>query len=382
MTTDVADLSGLSGYDLVSHLERQRAFSERTFGPGRVGPPDARERGLLDHIRKELDEIARDPDDLEEWIDVAILAFDGAWRTGASPEQIAEALARKLAKNERRVWPDWRSAAPGKAIEHVRETLFACRACAISATRGWTDGSTEEAGWFELQNIDGPCHVCPRCAADPDRVLCSFRDEFTNVALKPVPSRLGPAADPAEFVSKPRALGPTEHQLADALCGKLAADRHRRAIGTVPERHDLVADLAAAMRAKPTPVVAAPAPTAATLIELLAGLPDRGDGLLRELLRADPDRAVRVVDDARIARRWSEDNDRSPLNGGPFVGVIEVFPATVGAPWPMVEWDARDENGDTIADGTCSSTSAVEDAQAALDAALVEDGWVLAGKLS
>jgi hypothetical protein len=51
-----------------------------------------------------------------------MLAFDGAWRSGHSPEQIVEAYAAKLAKNEKRVWPDWRTADPNKAIEHTRTT--------------------------------------------------------------------------------------------------------------------------------------------------------------------------------------------------------------------------------------------------------------------
>lgn len=101
-------------YDLVAHLERQRAFSERTFGPG------PRAAGVCDHIRKELAEIEQAPADVEEWIDVVLLALDGAWRSGASPEQIAAALEAKQSKNESRTWPDWRTATPGKAIEHER----------------------------------------------------------------------------------------------------------------------------------------------------------------------------------------------------------------------------------------------------------------------
>lgn len=101
--------------DLVAHLHRARQFSERTFGPGQ------RTEGLVDHIRKELLEVLAKPDDLSEWIDVAILAFDGAWRAGYTPEQIAAALVAKQTKNESRQWPDWRTAEPGKAIEHVRD---------------------------------------------------------------------------------------------------------------------------------------------------------------------------------------------------------------------------------------------------------------------
>jgi Protein of unknown function (DUF550) len=108
--------SKVNAFDLVSHLTRQRDFSERTFGPGSRAP------AVCDHIRKELTEIAADPSDLMEWIDIAMLAFDGAWRAGHSPEAIAAALGAKLALNESRQWPDWRSVPVGKAIEHVRSS--------------------------------------------------------------------------------------------------------------------------------------------------------------------------------------------------------------------------------------------------------------------
>jgi hypothetical protein len=103
-------------FDLEAHLARQRRFSESTFGPG------LRTAGVLDHIKRELVEIADKPTDLAEWIDVAILALDGAWRTGATPAQIITALEAKQTKNEARTWPDWRTADPDKAIEHDRTT--------------------------------------------------------------------------------------------------------------------------------------------------------------------------------------------------------------------------------------------------------------------
>lgn len=101
-------------FDIVAHLYRQRAFSEKTFGPG------DRAAGVVDHIRRELVEIERDPGDVEEWVDVVLLALDGAWRAGHSPEEIAAALDAKQTRNEGRAWPDWRTADPGKAIEHIR----------------------------------------------------------------------------------------------------------------------------------------------------------------------------------------------------------------------------------------------------------------------
>ena len=101
-------------FDIIAHLERQAAFSERTFGPG------ARVDSICDHIAKELIEVRDSGGSLAEWVDVIILAFDGAWRSGASPQQIIDAIVAKQAKNEGRTWPDWRTAEPGKAIEHVR----------------------------------------------------------------------------------------------------------------------------------------------------------------------------------------------------------------------------------------------------------------------
>lgn len=101
-------------FDLINHLYRQRRFSERTFGPG------DRLLGITDHITKELQEVRDSSGSLAEWVDVILLALDGAWRSGASPEQIASAIQEKQSKNEQRTWPDWRTSPSDKAIEHDR----------------------------------------------------------------------------------------------------------------------------------------------------------------------------------------------------------------------------------------------------------------------
>lgn len=101
--------------DIKAFLDRQVEFSYKTFGPGR------NHIGIVDHIEKELAEIMENPTDVEEWVDVVILAFDGAWRAGHTPSEIQNALMSKLLKNESRKWPDWRTAEPNKAIEHIRE---------------------------------------------------------------------------------------------------------------------------------------------------------------------------------------------------------------------------------------------------------------------
>jgi hypothetical protein len=101
-------------FDLINHLERQRRWSLSTLGPG------TRAEGICDHISKELKEIEAQPDDLEEWVDVILLALDGAWRAGHEPIEICKAIAAKQTKNENRDWPDWRDVPAGKAIEHKR----------------------------------------------------------------------------------------------------------------------------------------------------------------------------------------------------------------------------------------------------------------------
>lgn len=114
-----ANLTQMAGdancFDLVEHLQRQQDFSLRTFGPGK------RTNGLIDHIGKELREIAANPEDVIEWVDVVLLSLDGAWRAGYEAKEICKAIQEKLEHNMARKWPDWRTAEPGKAIEHVRD---------------------------------------------------------------------------------------------------------------------------------------------------------------------------------------------------------------------------------------------------------------------
>lgn len=101
-------------FSLTEYLARQRTWSRQTFGPS------DRAKGIVDHIRKELNEIEQSPKDLSEWIDVVKLALDGAWRAGYSPVQIRDALIANTIKCEGRVWPDWRTMPQDKAIEHDR----------------------------------------------------------------------------------------------------------------------------------------------------------------------------------------------------------------------------------------------------------------------
>lgn len=104
-----------SVFNLATFFEGRRAWSIETFGPANIY------KRVVAHIRKELLEIEAKPDDLEEWIDVALMAMDGAWRAaGADGDGFVAALIAKAAKNVERSWPDWRTMDPDVPIEHVR----------------------------------------------------------------------------------------------------------------------------------------------------------------------------------------------------------------------------------------------------------------------
>lgn len=102
--------------DILSYFERQIAWSRETFGPA------LRTKGVIDHIKKELLEIERDPRDLSEWVDVVILAMDGFWRHGGKASDLLPALLEKQRKNMARTWPDWRTMSEDQAIEHDRSS--------------------------------------------------------------------------------------------------------------------------------------------------------------------------------------------------------------------------------------------------------------------
>lgn len=84
---------------MLKYLDDQRRWSRKTFGSKK------RTIGICKHIEKELVEIQEDPEGLEEWIDVVILALDGAWRAGYTPTQIIDQLQRKQRINFDRKWP-------------------------------------------------------------------------------------------------------------------------------------------------------------------------------------------------------------------------------------------------------------------------------------
>ena len=98
---------------MTNYINNQQQWSLETFGPG------ARTKGLTKHIKKELQEIEQDPTSVEEWVDVIILALDGAWRAGHESEEIVAALQEKQMINFIRTWPTPKS--EDEPTEHLRK---------------------------------------------------------------------------------------------------------------------------------------------------------------------------------------------------------------------------------------------------------------------
>lgn len=105
------DITGL----LIKHGE----WAEKTFGSG------LRTKGITDHIRKELIEIENDPKSLEEWVDIIMLALDGARRIGATPVDIFNQLENKLTICATRVYPF--PSSEEEVSEHDRSIDFSQR---------------------------------------------------------------------------------------------------------------------------------------------------------------------------------------------------------------------------------------------------------------
>lgn len=66
-------------------------------------------------------EVEENPDNLEEWVDVILLTFDGARRMGNTPKEICDMIIYKQTKNEKRKWPDYKEGDSERIIEHMRE---------------------------------------------------------------------------------------------------------------------------------------------------------------------------------------------------------------------------------------------------------------------
>jgi hypothetical protein len=75
---------------LLDYLHAHNEWSARTFGT------DQRTTSIITHIRNEIVEVRNTPHDLIEYIDIVILAFDGAFVTNHQPTHVVHALQGPL----------------------------------------------------------------------------------------------------------------------------------------------------------------------------------------------------------------------------------------------------------------------------------------------
>ena len=155
------------------YLHRQWAWSKETFGPA------LRTQGIIQHITKELREIAAEPHDLAEWVDVIILAMDGFWRHGGRPESLLPAMQAKQDKNFARTWPDWRTMGEDQAIEHDRSGGAATPSPARSDRAG-----AEERGLVAAQVVRDylaaadAFNLTKEGLGEPFARMCAARDKL------------------------------------------------------------------------------------------------------------------------------------------------------------------------------------------------------------
>jgi hypothetical protein len=156
LTTQLAALrKDFGAFSLKDYIERQREWSRNTFGPGR------RTMGVTGHIEKELAEIRNAPGDLEEWVDVVILALDGAWRAGHTPYEIVAMMQAKQVKNMARRWPA--ETDEDKPVEHVRECGAGCvwvQPDSRAQPRFWKAGCNRVV--YSITTMPKFCPVCGR----------------------------------------------------------------------------------------------------------------------------------------------------------------------------------------------------------------------------
>ena len=90
-------------------------WSDETFGP-----PNERFVGILEHLKKEVDEIIEDPYDAMEFADCMMLLLDAARIAGLDPSDLLKMMQKKLEINKQR---EWGPVDDSGVCEHIRPTI-------------------------------------------------------------------------------------------------------------------------------------------------------------------------------------------------------------------------------------------------------------------
>lgn len=91
-------LAGADGSAIQQLQDRIVAWQRKQF-------PNQTVQGQLNHLRHEVREVQKDPNDLTEWADVLILFLGSAGRNFFVTQDLIAAAHAKMAINEKRQWP-------------------------------------------------------------------------------------------------------------------------------------------------------------------------------------------------------------------------------------------------------------------------------------
>lgn len=88
--------------DINKWTEFQNEFSEWAFETFKGQKID----GKLKHMKKEIDEIIENPDDIIEWADVMLLFLNASKQQGLDMDQILDACKEKFEIIKKREWQE------------------------------------------------------------------------------------------------------------------------------------------------------------------------------------------------------------------------------------------------------------------------------------
>ena len=140
----------MDNFNMINYIGDQRQWSLKTFGTG------PRTGGIIKHIISELQEVSEKPRDVYEWIDIIILAIDGAWRAGHDPIDICRALEKKQLINFKREYP--MPSSQDEPSEHVKKE--------INKNGCYDDCPDCNGTGKELDNNSGKLKRCHRAIVD------------------------------------------------------------------------------------------------------------------------------------------------------------------------------------------------------------------------
>jgi hypothetical protein len=206
-------------------FRKQFQWSRATFGEG------YRMVAILQHIRDELAEVKAKPDDPVEWIDVALLALDGAWRCrNLDADSVMALMVEKMRKNRTRKWAPVTGDEP---CRHVEESALpvseSCSGLSYSQTQGdAVRASVANAahvawsGWIKYEH--SKCSPMPNgsLVIPADLVTRWKRQSLTDYENLPASEKVSDLKEADRYLDAVRAHLPVPPDASDLLAQERA----------------------------------------------------------------------------------------------------------------------------------------------------------------